>query len=383
MTLTHPDDLEKSERLLEKHFNGEIEYYECECRMRHKNGEWVWVLDRGMVVAWDEQGRPLRMAGTHTDISARKKVEAEIESFQHELEQRVEERTRELREAQSHLLMQEKMASVGQLAAGIAHELNNPINFVRTNFAALFNDFADIAAIIQTYRHFLTEQERSQGTSPETEHVRAMEKNLHIGMILDDIPDMFEESDRGFDRITKIIQSMRDFSHVDQHGRMIFYDINKGIEDTLVIARNVYKYDADIVLDLGKLSEIKCFPEQMNQVFLNLVVNSAQAISSMKRAGRGVITIKTWQKNGYTFCSVADNGPGIPADIRSRIFEPFYTTKVAGQGTGLGLSISYDIIVSKHRGSIEVSCPEEGGTVFTMCLPNDLPADGEENETQR
>jgi len=162
---------------------------------------------------------------------------------------------------------------------------------------------------------------------------------------------------------------MRDFSHVDHTGSLTWFDINKGIADTLVIARNVYKYHADVQTDLGDLPEIQCLPEQINQVLLNLVVNSAQAIAEKPEGGKGLIAIRTWREDNNVCCQIADNGPGIPAAIRSRVFEPFFTTKAPGQGTGLGLSISYDIIVHKHRGKLVVDCPETGGTVFTLRLP--------------
>jgi signal transduction histidine kinase len=165
---------------------------------------------------------------------------------------------------------------------------------------------------------------------------------------------------------------MRDFSHVDRTGEFTKFNINTGIEDTLVIARNEYKYIADVTTDLGDLPEIRCLPEQLNQVFLNLIVNSAQAIKSLSRPERGQITIRTWQDETDVFCEIADNGPGVPADIRNRIFEPFFTTKPPGQGTGLGLSICYGIIVEKHQGALSVHCPESGGTIFSIRISKNL-----------
>ncbi len=297
-----------------------------------------------------------------------------------ELQAKVRERTLEIEQMHGQMVMQEKMASVGQLAAGIAHELNNPINFVRTNFATLTENFADIEAIFRDYRRLVDDYESRFDSPAKLTAIRAKETTLQLDYILDDIPDLFDESERGFERIARIIQSMRDFSHVDRTGDLSLFNINQGIEDTLVIARNVYKYHSEIQMDLGDLPEIACLPEQLNQVFLNLIVNSAQAIEAQSGTTKGVIAIRTWQADNHVCCTITDNGPGIPEKIRSRIYEPFFTTKEPGKGTGLGLSISYDIIVHKHWGKLTVDCPRTGGTVFTLRIPMDLQNPGGPNE---
>lgn len=290
-----------------------------------------------------------------------------------ELLERVEERTKELELLYGQMIMQEKMASVGQLAAGIAHEMNNPINFVRTNFDTLSENFIDLVDLLGDYQEFTRGYEEGRHeTVPEIVSIRAKERSLHIDSVLSDIPALFQESERGFGRISHIIQSMGDFSHVNCRGEMVYFNINKGIEDTLVITSNVYKYHADVETELGDLPEIFCMPEQLNQVFLNLIVNSAQAIEIGHGGGKGLIFIRTWQEERFVCCEIADNGPGISKDIRSRIFEPFFTTKAPGKGTGLGLSISYDIVVNNHRGIFSVDCPEIGGTVFVIKIPVDL-----------
>jgi signal transduction histidine kinase len=289
-----------------------------------------------------------------------------------ELQAKVSERTREIEQMHGQMVIQEKMASVGQLAAGIAHELNNPINFVRTNFATLTENFVDLAQVLEGYRRLFGPGQGEGVDRPGLEVVHRDEKQLNIDYLLEDIPALFSESEHGFERIARIIQSMRDFSRVDQTGDLTYFNLNKGIKDTLVIAKNIYKYNAEVTTDLGPLPEIPCLPEQLNQVFLNLIVNSAQAIESLPGETRGRIAIRTWQDERHVCCEFADNGAGIPEAIRSRIFEPFFTTKEPGQGTGLGLSISYDIVVHKHRGKFTVDCPDTGGTVFTLRIPADL-----------
>lgn len=167
---------------------------------------------------------------------------------------------------------------------------------------------------------------------------------------------------------------------MNRTGNLTYFNINQGIEDTLMISKNEYKYYAQIHKNLGELPEIQCFPEQLNQVFLNLIINSSQAISENRQANDGVIVIRTWRDTHHVCCEIAENGPGIPKAIRSRIFEPFFTTKAHGKGTGLGLSISYDIIVNRHHGELFVECPPSGGSVFTIWIPMNLTNDKDQNQ---
>ena len=303
------------------------------------------------------------------EIKERRKVEAELRLTQEKLEDLVKERTMHLEEAQARMILQEKMASIGQLAAGLAHELNNPIHFIRVNFAALSENFQDISTVLKGYQHAFSAINDSIELVTRLYEAARQEKELSLDMILDDLPSFFEECDRGFKRVAAIISSMLEFAHVDSRNSLKDYDINQGIRNTLVIAENASKNTADVRLELAGIPEVRCYPDQVNQVFLNLLINSIQAIASAETAEKGQITIRTWGEETSVCCSITDNGPGIPAEIQSRIFDPFYTTKPPGTGTGMGLSISYDIIVRKHGGELAVDCPEEGGTVFTLRLP--------------
>ncbi|MCP4753878.1 MAG: hypothetical protein GY866_23585 [Proteobacteria bacterium] len=306
-----------------------------------------------------------------------RQVEDELRKSKETLEQGVMERTRELKEMQSQMVMQEKMASVGQLAAGIAHELNNPINFVRTNFATLAENFTDLANVLGDYRRLMIENKIQFDSPSELAAVLAKEKSLQIDFIMEDIPAIFEESERGFERIARINQSMRDYSYVNKSRNLSYFNINKCIKDTLVIAKNLYKYHADVQTNMGELPEIPCFPGQLSQVFLNLIVNGAQSIETRQGTNKGLITIRTWKEENHVCCEIEDNGPGMPKEILSHIFEPFFTTKEPGQGTGLGLSISYDIIVHKHKGELTVDCPEARRTVFIIRIPVNLESEEE------
>lgn len=353
--------------------------YNIECRLngrpfesheyigQRKNGERFPILVYTANIV--REGIPVGIRGIVLDITERRQIEEQLQQLNHTLEQRVEERTRELEKTHQQMILREKLASIGQLAAGLAHELNNPINFVRLNFAALQEDIDDLRSILARYRTIISKYEHGDDLTDELREMRQMEADLSIDSLLEDIPNIFSESKSGFDRIRTIIESMRNFSYRHDENEKVPFDINRGVRDTLVIARNEYRYIAEVVKDLQKLPLVHCNPEQLNQVFLNLIVNSAHAIDSQQRGKKGRICIRTWHDDDHVFCSIADDGPGISPQAMQHIFEPFFTTKSPGKGTGLGLSISYDIIVQKHKGRLDIHCPAEGGTVFTIALP--------------
>lgn len=302
----------------------------------------------------------------------RKRAEQKLFQFNKTLEGCIAEKTKELEVTHQQMILQEKLASIGQLAAGIAHELNNPLNFIKINFATQQENFADVLSLVGEYRT-LAKTFEATGSVPlsELQKLRQMETDLSIERLLDDCAKIFTESENGFERITTIINSMRSFSNREVTDKKILFDINNGIRNTLILAHNEYCNCADIETTLEELPLVLCNPEQINQVALNLIVNSAHAIASQKRSSNGKITIHTWFDSQNVCCSIADDGPGIPEEIRTHVFEPFFSTKNPGQGKGrgLGLSICYDIITHKHEGTLSVECLPEGGTVFIITLP--------------
>ncbi len=302
----------------------------------------------------------------------RKRAEEKIFQLNKTLEERIAQKTKELEVTHQQMILQEKLASIGQLAAGIAHELNNPLNFIKINFATQQEDFADLLSLVGEYRAFAKTFETTGAILlPELQKLRQMEKKLNIERLFDDSAKIFIESQNGFERITKIINSMRSFLSRDATDKKILFDINNGIRNTLILTHNEYSNCADIETTFEELPLVLCNPEQINQVVLNLIVNSAHAIASQKRSGKGKITIHTWFDSKNVYCSIADDGPGIPQESLKHIFEPFFSTKNPGQGKGrgLGLSICYDIITHKHEGILSVDCLPEGGTVFNITLP--------------
>ncbi len=263
---------------------------------------------------------------------------------------------KKLEETQSQLLQSEKMASIGQLAAGVAHEINNPIGFVYSNLGSLEKYHNDLFAVLDGY-------EQAQGEPAKLAEVEALKKKVNIGYLKEDVPALMSESKDGISRVKNIVQNLKDFSRIDTSNELQWTNLHKGIDSTLNIVMNEIKYKADVNKAYGDLPDIECQPSELNQVFMNILVNAAHAIE-----GRGVITIRTGQEKDQVWVEISDNGKGIAEEHLKRIFDPFFTTKPIGKGTGLGLSLSYGI-VQKHHGRIDVSSEMGKGTAFRIWLP--------------
>ena len=273
-----------------------------------------------------------------------------------------------LEEAHCQLLQSEKLASIGQLAAGVAHEINNPIGFVNSNLGTLQGYVGQLLALIDG---------TAAAVEPLLEHDGALRQRLgelraraDLDFVREDIVSLIVESIEGTTRVRRIVQDLRDFSRTGE-ATLEFADLHAGLETTLNVVANEIKYKADIVRDYGVLPRVECRASQINQVFMNLLVNAAQAI-----AGRGVITLRSGTDGSRVWVAVSDTGKGIPPENLNRIFDPFFTTKPVGQGTGLGLSLSYGII-NKHGGEIVVASQPGQGTTFTIWLPQRQPLAGE------
>jgi len=272
-----------------------------------------------------------------------------------------------LEDAKRQLLYSEKMASIGQLAAGVAHEINNPVGFVQSNINTLAGYVEDLFALTDLL------EEVAAGLpddSPLGRKIRESCERYDLEFLREDVPKLLSESRDGVSRVRKIVQDLRDFSHPDE-GKFAWIDLNPGIVSTLNIVNNELKYKAEVITELGELPMIEANQNQLNQVFLNLLVNAAHAIKE-----KGVINVATRHlpESGEVCISIADTGAGIPPENLKRIFDPFFTTKPVGKGTGLGLSLSYGI-VQKHHGRIEVDSQERAGTLFQVFLPIRQPAE--------
>jgi signal transduction histidine kinase len=290
------------------------------------------------------------------DIRKREAAEAELLRRNTELT----ELNAKLSMAQEQLVQSEKLASIGQLAAGVAHEINNPIGYIFSNFGTLESYMASLFDMLNAYQ----EAESSICSPAVLNNVRAVRERIELDFLKDDIAALMSESKEGIVRVRKIVQDLKDFSRVDAHQEWHWVNIHHGIDSTLNIVGNEVKYKADVIKEYGDIPEIECLPTQINQVVMNIVVNAAHAVSGP----RGKITIRTGTEGDNISIEISDNGAGIPKEILSRIFDPFFTTKPIGSGTGLGLSLSYGII-QKHNGRIEVESEPNRGTTFRITLP--------------
>ncbi|MFL5348433.1 MAG: PAS domain S-box protein [Hyalangium sp.] len=476
--LCHPDESAEIQRRLAEHMEGRTPMYELEHRLRHKNGNWVWVLGRAKVVARDEQGRPLRIVGTNSDISSRKRAEEQLQAFiqgipdmifrvrvdgvclgfkpsaiepifttpeeitgqnfyamplpeslvanlraalhrvthdsaleifefsmempfglhqyearvvpsgpdeglcivrnitarklledqrrrqQEQLEERVLQATRELESRQAQLIQSEKLASLGQMAASIAHEINNPVGYVSSNVATLGGYISVLRRLLELY---LQAEEELGAEIPETvaallERAKILREQERLEELLQDMDDLLSDTREGTARIREFIQDLKTFVR-EEAGTPQQADLNKLLQVTLRMLRHELKHKCQMRLDFGPMPLMKCFPTQLNQVFMNLLLNAAQAIEP-----RGEIHIITRREGNEAVVRIRDTGRGMEPETLQKLFTPFFTTKPPGQGTGLGLSICY-AIVNRHKGRIEVDSELGKGTTFAVRLP--------------
>ncbi|WP_374594190.1 ATP-binding protein [Aquabacterium sp.] len=267
-----------------------------------------------------------------------------------ELNQRLADVNRQLADTQTQLLQQEKMASIGQLAAGVAHEINNPIGFASSNLRTLSNYVEQLLARIQ-----------ADHPGP------ALGEDLQY--VADDAPVLIRETREGLERVRRIVQDLRDFSRVDAGEQWEMADLNAAVRSTVNVCFGNHEQAASVRLELGEIPLVRCLLSQINQVFHNMLVNASHAIANRPGGEPGVITVRSGAVDaGHVFVDIADNGCGMEPDVLKRIFEPFFTTRPVGQGTGLGLSLAYGI-VQKHGGHIEVDSIVGRGSTFRVVLP--------------
>jgi two-component system NtrC family sensor kinase len=383
----HPDDREHFSEAITQALTGGCEY-DTDFRIVLPSGELRHIKSNAMVL-YGDTGEPLRMIGVNWEITRlkqaelalleakeaaeaaaqlkgqslilleqemleRQKADEALQNLNLSLESRIAEEVRKNREKDGMLLHQDKLASIGQLAAGVAHEINNPMGFIMGNL----NTLKQYAGSLQKYCQ-LVENNVPDSIRPALQEAR---KQLDLDYILDDLTPLLSESTEGAERVRRIVLDLKDFARPDED-EMIYADLNHLVQSTINIVRNELKYVAQLDLQLGELPRLVCHSQQINQVISNLLVNAAHAIEQ-----QGVITVITSHQGDHVVLVIADTGKGIPPELCNRIFDPFFTTKAVGKGTGLGLSISYDII-RKHGGEITVESEVGKGTTFTVKLP--------------
>jgi PAS domain S-box-containing protein len=320
--------------------------------LRRSDGTRIIVLETSTAIR-EENGDAIEYRGIIKDITERIRAEKD----QMRLNVQLTESNQKLKLTQSRLVQQEKLASIGQLAAGVAHEINNPLGFIKSNFGTLeryMNQLSSFLNGLHELRSGIVEQ---------------LEREFHVSESMEDSSAIFRESQEGFDRIISIIRGLRTFARSDAEEIDSQYDLNAAIENALTMTRNEWKYVATVEQDLGHIPRIECAANAINQVLLNLILNAGQALKNDERDRPKLISIRSWSENDSVYCEIQDNGPGISEQNIPRIFDPFFTTKPMGQGTGLGLSISFDTIVNRHSGDIFVNSTEGEGARFTVRLP--------------
>lgn len=334
-------------------------------------GTWRWVEHAGWVLFEDF----FLMISIVQERGAIRKVaehQVGLELANESIEVKVQERTFELAASQEKLRQAQKLESVGQLAAGMAHEINTPIQFIGDNTRFLRDAFADLQRVLGAGDRLLAAARQGAVTPELISDMEEVVRQADTAYLCIEIPSAIQQSAEGLERVASIVRAMKEFSHPGGNEKTAT-DINKAIDNTLIVARNEWKYVADAVTDLDpSLPLVACLPGEVNQVILNLIVNAAHAISDVvggESGQKGTITIGTRATDNGVEIRVRDTGCGIPMANRSRIFDPFFTTKPVGKGTGQGLTITHAVVVRKHGGTITFETELGKGTTFIVWLP--------------
>ncbi|WP_392534294.1 sensor histidine kinase [Nostoc sp. C117] len=389
--LVHPQDLPRIRQTLHDYLQKSIPVFEVELRMLTKSGEWKWILACGKVFQWDEFGKPLRMAGTHKDITQQKALSEQLQSEITEREssqtqireksQQLEITLQKLESTQRELLQNQKMANLGQLVADMANEINNPVSFIYCNLHPASQYAENLIRVIELYQNYY----------PTPIPVIALHlQRLDLSFVKTDFLKLLWSMRAGSERVKEIVFALRNFSTSDE-GQMKKADLHEGLDSVLRILQHRLKEQPDrprieIVKDFGELPLIECYPGELNQVFMNILTNAIDTLEekiqqnysfapkiwihteivsshlSLVNNNQPWVNERRIGKKHKVIIRISDNGKGILPHIQRHIFEPFFTTKPVGKGKGLGLSISRQIIVEKHQGKIKCNSQLDRGT---------------------
>ncbi len=354
-TVIHPEDFPKVVSNFQKLATAEDgEIYEAEYRVKQADGKYRWLYDRNNVFTRNQDGEVTQYLGVATDITERKLAEIELRLTLHKL-----------KNTQTQLIQSEKMSSLGQMVAGVAHEINNPVNFIHGNVTPATEYAQDLLKILELYQ---------QHYPNPPEDIQEEIETVELEFLKEDFLKMLNSMKQGTQRIREIVLSLRNFSRLDE-AQFKAVDIHEGIDSTLMILQNRLKAkpnfpEIQIIKQYSSLPLVDCFPSQLNQVLMNILVNAIDALESQKHLSTPQIQIYTKLKNNNRIAiHLSDNGSGIPPEIQSKLFDPFFTTKEVGKGTGLGLSISYQIVVNKHGGNLSCKSIPGEGTEFVIEIP--------------
>ena len=377
LSIVHPDDAPEIDKIVDRAIQTR-QPYTIEYRLIHSDGNLRWVAEKGQAI-FNAAGKVLSLNGAIFDMTERKAAEDALrlsEAIANNRAEQLEIALKELRETQAHLIHTEKMSSLGQMVAGVAHEINNPVSFIYGNISYASEYIKDLLQLVELYQtHY---------PQPKVE-VQEYIENIDLEFLREDLGKILSSMKMGADRIREIVLSLRNFSRLDNSAKQPA-NLHEGIDNTLLILHNKLRARAEypeikIIKYYGKLPLIECYAGQLNQVFMNLLSNSIDALEDAcqqkKRAGAGgdgwkptiSISTETLVKENSVCIRIADNAIGMTEDVRSRLFDPFFTTKPMGKGTGLGLAISYRIIAEKHAGTLICRSVLGEGTEFAIELP--------------
>lgn len=333
---------------------------------KKKDGSHYWESSKISSLK-DENGAITYFISVREDITEKKQIAQKLAEKNEELQETINQ----LHKAQAQLIQSEKMAGIGQLAAGVAHEINNPIGFAMSNIETLKKYVLRFKELLLNYDKFRSEYPSStdQEKIQALEAIEEFEDKYHIEMLMDDLGDLFNDTDDGLKRVRDIVSALRSFACIDQLDDFDSYDLNEGIRSTLIMVTTELGEIAFVDVDLGDIPRINAMGNAINQVLLNLLVNAGYAIKDKGAEEKGIISVKTYLKDNCIYCEISDTGVGIDEDVKNHIFEPFFTTKPIGVGTGLGLSLAYDTIAVNHHGEIYVDSELNIGTKFTIKFP--------------
>lgn len=310
----------------------------------------------------------------HLNVTPVKGPDGEIENLiaiQEDISE-IKQLVEQLRATQIQMIQQEKLAGIGHLAAGVAHEVNNPLGYITSNVETLKKYNEVITKELIKHQNFVNlhkEQLVEMGSPWENSGVDSEKRTSRLNYIISETPVLINDIEGGLKRISDIVHSLRNFSKTNREEETMEYDLNEGLQDTINIARSEFKHVATVELQLGNIPLIPGNGGQLNQTWLNFIINASQALKEIYQEVEGIIKVSTYLEEEFIVCEFEDNGPGVPDENKKLIFNPFFTTKPVGMGSGLGLGIAHDIIVNKHGGMVTVEDSALGGALFRVKLP--------------